>query len=207
MGNQSMAMVVPAAFPANTMAELVALAKARPGQLNYASAGIGSIGHLTGELLKSERSLDIVHVPYKGTPEALTAIISGDVQMSLVAMPAAEPQIKAGKVKALAITGDKRERGLPDVPTMAEAGFPSIGDSVWYAILVPAGTPREVINLLNAAFRKALARPATIERMANSAKTATTSSTPEAASTYVRAQIAKWNTVARQAGIKIPVAK
>jgi len=207
MGNQSMALLVPAAFPANSMAEFVSLAKARPGKLNYASAGIGSIGHLAGELLKSERGLDIVHVPYKGTPEALTAIIAGDIQMSLVAMPAAEPQIKAGKVKALAVTGDKREPGLPNVPTMAEAGFPSIGDSVWYAILVPTGTPREVINQLNAAFRKALARPATIERMANSAKTSTSVSTPDEAANYVRSQIAKWNTVAKQAGIKMQANK
>ncbi len=207
MGLQSMALVVPAAFPANSMAELASLAKARPGKLNYASAGIGSIGHLTGELFKSERGLDIVHVPYKGTPEALTAIIAGDVQMSLVAMPAAEPQIKAGKVKALAVTGDKREPSLPQIPTMAEAGFPSMGDSVWYAILVPAGTPRDIITQLNAAFHKALARPSTIERMAGSAKTSTTTSTPEGAATYVRAQIAKWNTVARQAGIKKQGAK
>lgn len=207
MGLQGMALVVPPAFPANSMADLVALAKAKPGRLNYGSAGIGSIGHLTGELLKSERSLDIVHVPFKGTPEALTAVMTDQVQMSLVAMPTVEPQIKAGKVKALAVTGDKREPGLPQVPTMAEAGFPSLGDSVWYAILVPAGTSHEVIGQLNRAFRTALGRADTVQRLASAAKTSTTSSTPEEATAYVRAQIAKWTAVAKQAGIRKEAAK
>ena len=207
VGQQKLALVVSSSFPANSMAELVAMAKARPGKLNYASAGVGSIGHLTGELLKSERGLDIVHVPFKGTPEALTAIMSGEVQMSLVAMPAVEPQITANKVKALAVTGDKRHSTLPDVPTMAEAGFPSMGDSVWYALLVPAGTPRQIIDQLNAVFHKVLTQPATVERLANSAKTLASTSTPEKASAYVRAQVAKWNAIAKQAGIKREAAK
>ena len=207
MGLQNMALVVPPAFPANSMEDLVKLAKASPGKLNYASAGVGSIGHLTGELLKSERGLDIVHVPFKGTPEALTAIISGEVQMSLVSMPAAEPQIKAGKVKALGVTGESRHPALPEVPTMAEAGFPSMGDSVWYAVLVPAGTPRDVIGRLNAAFHKALAQPATVERMTGSAKTIPATSTPEQASAYVRSQVAKWNAIAKQAGVKAQASK
>ena len=207
VGQQKLALVVSSSFPANSMAELVAMAKARPGKLNYASAGVGSIGHLTGELLKSERGRDIVHVPFKGTPEALTAIMSGEVQMSLVAMPAVEPQITANKVKALAVTGDKRHSTLPDVPTMAEAGFPSMGDSVWYALLVPAGTPRQIIDQLNAVFHKVLTQPATVERLANSAKTLASTSTPEKASAYVRAQVAKWNAIAKQAGIKREAAK
>ncbi len=202
MGLQKLVLVVPTALPANTMNEFVALAKASPGKLNYASAGIGSIGHLTGELLKSERGLDIVHVPFKGTPEAMTAIMTGEVQMSLVSQPAVEPQIRAQKVKALGVTGEKRAPSLPDVPTMAEAGYPSMGDSVWYAILVPAGTPKDLIAQLNAAFRKALTAPATIERLESSAKTTAATSTPEEASTYVRAQVAKWNAIARQAGVK-----
>jgi tripartite-type tricarboxylate transporter receptor subunit TctC len=185
----------------------VALAKASPGKLNYASAGNGSIGHLTGELLKNERSLDIVHVPFKGTPEALTAIIAGEVQMGLIAMPAVEPQIKAGKVKALGVTGNKRYTGLPDVPTMAEAGFPSIGDSVWYAVLVPAGTPKDVIVQLNSAFRQVLAKPATIERLEGPAKTSPTVSTPQEATAYVRGQIVKWNSVASRAGLRPQASK
>ena len=198
MGLQSMAFVVPPSPPANSMAELAALAKARPGKLNYASAGVGSIGHLTGELLKNERSLDIVHVPFKGTPEALTAILSGDVHMGLISMPAVEAQIKAGKVRALGVTGGKRHDGLPNVPTMAEAGFASMGDSVWYAVLVPAATPKEVIMQLNSAFRQALSKPATVERLEGPAKTSPAFSTPQEASAYVRAQIAKWAGVARR---------
>jgi len=202
MGSQPMAFVVPPNLPANSMAELVVLAKSRAGKMNYASAGVGSIGHLAGELLKIERSLDIVHVPFKGTPDVLTAIMTGDVQMGLVAMPAAEPQIKAGKVKAIAVTGTKRHGGLPDVPTLVESGFPSLSDSVWYAILVPAGTPREVVTQLNGAFRQALARPATIERLEGPAKTTPAFSTSQEATDYVRGQVAKWNRVATQAGLK-----
>jgi tripartite-type tricarboxylate transporter receptor subunit TctC len=202
MGSQAMALVVPPDLPVKSMAELAALAKSRPGKFNYASAGVGSIGHLTGELLKNERGLDIVHVPFKGTPEVLGAIMTGDVQMGLVAMPAAEPQIKAGKVKALGVTGERRHPGLPDVPTMAEAGFPSLGDSVWYAVLVPAGTPREVVAQLNGAFRRTLAKPATVERLEGPAKTAPAVSTPQEAVAYVQAQLAKWNGVAAQAGLK-----
>lgn len=202
LGDQGMVLVVPASLPVKSMNDLVALAKAKPGQLNYASAGTGSIGHLVGELLKEERGVDIVHVPFKGTPEALTATITGDVQMSLVAMPAAEPQIKAGKVKALAVTGKKRFSGLPDVPTMAEAGYPSLGDSVWYAVLAPAGTPKEIVAQLNAALRQAVANPATVERLTQSAKAEPAVSTPQEAAAYVRAQVAKWNGVAAHAGLK-----
>jgi tripartite-type tricarboxylate transporter receptor subunit TctC len=202
MGLQGMAFVVPTSLRADSMAELAALAKASPGKLNYASAGIGSIGHLTGELLKNERALDIVHVPFKGTPEALTAIITGEVQMGLIAMPAVAAQIKAGKVKALAVTGSERQAGLPDVPTLAEAGFPSMSDSVWYAVLVPAGTPKDVVDRLNGAFRQALTQPATVERLEGPAKTTPTVSTPQEATAYVRAQIAKWSGVASQAGLK-----
>jgi len=202
MGQQGMAFVVPTSLPVSSMPELVALAKSSPGKLNYASAGIGSIGHLTGELLKSDRSLDIVHVPYKGTPDALTAIVAGDVQMGLIAMPAVEPQIKAGKVKALGVTGTQRYAGLPDVPTLVESGLSSISDSVWYAVLVPAGTPADVITQLNGAFRKALSQPATIARLEGPAKTTPTDSTPQEATAYVRAQIEKWSGVSRKAGLK-----
>jgi tripartite-type tricarboxylate transporter receptor subunit TctC len=207
MGLQGMAFVVPASLPVNSMAEFVALAKASPGKLNYASAGIGSIGHLTGELLKNDRSLDIVHVPFKGTPEALGAIISAEVQMAQIAMPAVEGQIKTGKVKALAVTGNKRYAGLPDVPTMAEAGFPSLGDSVWYVVLAPAATPPDVIARLNAAFRETLARPATVERLEGPAKTTPAVSTPQEANAYVRAQIDKWSAVATKAGLRPQQAK
>ena len=202
MGEQGMAFVVPVNLPVRSMAELAALAKAQPGKLNYASAGVGSIGHLTGELLKSDRALDIVHVPFKGTPEVLTAIMNGDVQMGMVTMPAVEPQVKAGKIKALGVTGARRHPGLPDVPTLVEAGFPSLSDSVWYAVLVPAGTPREIVAQLNSAFRNALSRPATVERMEGPAKTTPAVSTPQEATAYVQAQVAKWGKVAAQAGLK-----
>jgi tripartite-type tricarboxylate transporter receptor subunit TctC len=207
VGEQPMVFVVPASFPADSMNALVALAKSKPRGLNYASAGVGSIGHLTGELLNTERGIDIVHVPFKGTPEALTAIISGEVQMGLITVPAAEPQIKAGKVKPIAVTGVKRYPGLPQVPTLVEAGFPSLSDSVWYAVLAPAATPPEIVAKLNAALRQAIAQPATIERLEGPAKTSPRSSTPQEATSHVRAQLAKWNAVAAKAGLKPPAAK
>lgn len=202
MGEQPMVYVVPATLPVKTMADFVALARSQPGKLNYASAGIGSIGHLTGEVLKAERGVDIVHIPFKGTPEALVAVMNNEAQVGLITVPAAEPQIRAGKVKAIAMTGAKRFPGLPDVPTFAESGFPSLSDSVWYAVLVPAGTPREIVNRLNAAFRKAIAMPATVERLEGPAKTSPAISTPQEATAYVRAQLAKWSGVAAKAGLK-----
>jgi tripartite-type tricarboxylate transporter receptor subunit TctC len=207
LGEQPMVFVVPASLPVKSMSDLVKLAKARPGKLNYASAGIGSIGHLAGEVLNKDRGIELVHVPFKGTPAALTAIVAGDVQMGLITVPAAEPQIKAGKVKALAVTGARRYAGLPEVPTLVESGLPSLGDSVWYAVLAPAGTPPAIIDKLNAAFRQALAKPETVARLEGPAKTTPTVSTPQEATAYVRAQLAKWNGVAAQAGLKPPPAK
>jgi tripartite-type tricarboxylate transporter receptor subunit TctC len=201
MGEQPMVFVVPASLPAKSMNELVALAKSQPGKMNYASAGVGSIGHLAGEVLKNERGIDLVHVPFKGTPEALTAVMNGEVQMGLITVPAAEPQIKAGKVKAVAVTGSKRYAGLPDVPTFVESGFPSLSDSVWYAVLVPAGTPREIVTQLNSAFRQAIAKPATVERLEGPAKTSPAISTPQEATAYVRSQVTKWSGVASKAGL------
>lgn len=207
VGEQAMALVVPPKLPVASMQDLVAFAKAHPGKLNYASAGTGSIGHLTGELLKNERAIDIVHVPFKGTPEALTAIMTDEVQLALVAMPAAEPQIRAGKVKVLGVTGAQRQPTLPKVPTMAEAGFASMGDSVWYAVLVPAGTPAAVVATLNAALRRTLAQPATVDLMQRSASMQATSSTPQEADAYVHAQLAKWAAVAARAGLHKAAAK
>lgn len=207
MGEQPMVYVVPAALPVKTMADFVALAKSQPGKLNYASAGVGSIGHLTGEVLKNERGVDIVHIPFKGTPEALVAVMNNEAQVGLITVPAAEPQIKAGKVKAIAVTGTKRFPGLPEVPTFVEAGFPSLSDSVWYAVLVPAGTPREIVAQLNTAFRQAIAKPATVERLEGPAKTSPAISTPQEATAYVRAQLAKWSGVAAKAGLKPQPAK
>ncbi|GAA4328878.1 tripartite tricarboxylate transporter substrate binding protein [Pigmentiphaga soli] len=202
LGLQPFVLVVPESLPANSVSELVALAKARPGKFNYASAGVGSIGHLQWELLKTERGIDLVHVPYKGTPETVVGMLAGEVQMSLVSLPAAMPQIKAGKLKALGVTGDKRAPELPSVPTMAEAGFPSLGDSVWYAILAPAGTPQAVVDKLNAAFGRTLRDPETISRLAAVGTDATTSS-PQEAADYVRAQVAKWGKVVSDAKIRV----
>jgi tripartite-type tricarboxylate transporter receptor subunit TctC len=201
MGEQPMAFVVPTSLPVNSMAELVDYARSHPGKLNYASAGIGSIGHLTGELLRIDRSLNLVHVPYKGTPEALTAIMTGEVQMGLIAMPSVESQIRAGKVKVLGVTGKARDPALPNVPTLVESGLSSLSDSVWYAVLVPSGTPRNVEDRLNKAFRQALAQPATIERLERAANVSPTVSSPQEATAYVRAQIVKWSNVANEAGL------
>lgn len=201
LGMQPFLLAVPPSLPVNSIAELVALAKSKPGELNYATGGTGSIGHLQWELLKMERNVDVAHIPFRGTPEAMAELMSGRVHMSLVAFPTGLPQAKAGKVKALAVTGEKRAPELPDLPTMAEAGFPSMGDSVWYAVLAPAGTPKDIIARLNAAFEAALAAPGAVELLMK-AGTTPKRSTPDEAAAYVRTQVSKWAKVAAHARIR-----
>ncbi|MDO8683849.1 MAG: tripartite tricarboxylate transporter substrate binding protein [Armatimonadota bacterium] len=204
VGIQPYVLVVPPLLPVNSIKELIALARSKPGQLNYATSGIGGLGHLQWEMIKKERNIDIVHIPRKGTSEALTDILAGRVQILLTPLPTGLPQIKAGRVKALGVTGDKRALQLPDVPTVYDAGFPSLNDSVWYAILVPAGTPKEIVTQINAAFVKTLLKPDAIERLARAA-TEPKSSTPEESATFIKAQVAKWAKVINDAGIRIDV--
>ncbi len=151
-------MVLNPAVPAQSVTEFIALAKAQPGKLNYASAGSGSTLHLAGELFKSLAGVDIVHVPYRGAT-GITDLIAGAVQLSFAGLPQTLPHVKAGRLRALAVTTLRRAAAVPDLPTIAEAGVPGYEVDPWYGVIAPAGTPRAIIDRLNAAFAQALAAP------------------------------------------------
>jgi len=153
-------LIVRASFPARDLKELIALARQKPGELNYASIGIGSAPHLGAELFKSVAKVDITHVPYRGSSaQAITALIAGDVAMFLVGTSTAVPHIKSGALRGLAVTAAKRVDGLAEVPTFAEAGLPGVDVSLWFAVLVPSGTPAAIINKLNADIAQVVADP------------------------------------------------
>jgi tripartite-type tricarboxylate transporter receptor subunit TctC len=145
-----MIMVINSSVPANTVKELIALAKAKPGALNYATSSSGGAGHLAGELFKIEAGVDIVHVPYKGTSQALNDVVGGQVQMSIQSIVSTVAQIRSGRLKGLAVSGDSRFPGLPQVPTFAESGLPGVEAKVVYGILAPAGTAKQTVEKLAA---------------------------------------------------------
>src|SRR6185503_14907279 len=146
-------------LPAKNIPELLALARAKPGTLNYSSAGSGTTQHLSGELFKMRAGVDIVHIPYKGTAPSLTGVISGDVQFSFANVPAILGHVRAGRLRALAVTSARRSDLMPDVPTMKEAGVAGVEVTVWYGLLAPAGTPRDIVSTLSAACIKAARSP------------------------------------------------
>jgi len=186
-------------LPVNTMQELVAYAKANPGKLNYASVGIGSPGHIAGELLKLKTGINMVHVPYKGGGPAVTDTLGGQVQVLIVSIPAAFQFVKAGKLRAIAVASDKRSLSAPDIPTIAEQGIDCVVNS-WYGMLVPAKTPPAVVAKLNAAMVKALSTPETKEKLfAQGAEAA--SSTPAEFEALIRDELRKWDYVIREAKI------
>jgi tripartite-type tricarboxylate transporter receptor subunit TctC len=187
--------------PAQSVRELIALAKAQPGKLNYASAGSGSTLHLAGELFKSLAGVDIVHVPYKGASGLITDLIAGAVQLSIAGLPQALPHVKTGRLKALAVTTLRRAAAAAELPTIAEAGVPGYEVDPWYGVIAPGGTPRAVVEQLNAAIRRALAAPDIREKfMAQGLEPR--ANTPAEFATLIRDEIAKWSKVVRDAGIK-----
>lgn len=186
---------------AKSVQDLVALAKAKPGVLNYASGGQGTPLHLVPELFKQAAGVDIVHVPYKGSGPAATAVLAGDAQMMFGSMVATVSQAKAGKLRALAVTSPQRVAALPEVPTLTETGFPGVEASSWYGILAPAGTPRPVIAKLNAEIVKAVASPDFRETLLAQGQEPM-SSTPEEFRAFIRSELERWTRVVRAAGIK-----
>jgi len=152
-------LVVHPSIPANSVAELTALLKTKPGQLNFGSGGKGIQSHISGEMYKSAVSVNMVHIPYKGTIQAVTDLVAGQIQIVFSDMVPAMPQIKAGRLRALAVTSPQRSAALPDVPTMIEAGVPNFDASVWWALVAPKGTPAEIVNRINADLAKIMALP------------------------------------------------
>ena len=196
-------LVVDAASPYRSVKDLLADAKAKPGTINYASAGTGSSTHLSGELLKSLGQVDIVHVPYKGTGEALTDVMAGRVQMMLAPTVSAVPFVEQGRLRALGVTTSKRAASLPNVPTLAEAGVPGYAFDSWFGILAPAGTPRDVIAKLNTEVVKALALADVKEKLLGLGAEATPS-TPEDFDRFIKAEVVKLEPVVKQSGASAP---
>jgi tripartite-type tricarboxylate transporter receptor subunit TctC len=195
-------LMVHPSLPVKSVKELVALAKARPGQINYASSGPGGSGHLAGELFKYVTRTDLVHVPYRGAPPALMDLAAGQVQTMFGTMLASVPLIRNGKLRAVAVTGPKRSIAVPDVPTFAESGLPSYDASSWNGILVPAGTPRPIVERLSAEIVKIMHTPGVLDRLAADGPVPVGNS-PDAFAAMINAEQAKWSKVIREANIRI----
>ena len=195
-------LVVNPEVPANSVAELIALAKEKPGELNFASSGNGSSIHLSGELFKAMTGVDIVHVPYKGSGPAVVDLLGGQVQMMFDNLPSSAPQIKAGKLRPLGVTSKERSPTLPDVPTIAEAGVPGYEALSWFGVLVPAGTPDAIVAKLQNEIAKALADPTMRERFAELGAVPVGGTSAEFAD-LITAETAKWAKVVQDAGIKL----
>src|SRR5256885_1338226 len=194
-------LVVHPSTPARTVQELIALAKAKPGTLNFASAGVGSSSHLAGELFRVLAGAAIVHVPYKGAGPAMVDVLSGQVQLYFATMPAAMPHVKSGKLAPVAVTSARRSQALPDLATIAESGVPGYEASTWYGALAPAHTPPAVIARLHAEIVKVLADPALRARLADQGFEPVGNS-PEEFGAYIRSEIAKWGKAIPDAGIR-----
>jgi tripartite-type tricarboxylate transporter receptor subunit TctC len=194
-------MLVHPSVPAKTLKEFIALARSRPGKLNYGSGGAGTTNHLANELLKSLEKLNIVHVPYKGATFAAQGLMGGEVDEVVLAVAPALPFIKSGRVRAIAVLSEKRVRTLPDVPTAAESGLPNFKMSIWYAMFVPAGTPRDIINHLYREAEKALQDPELLARMSNAGMDPWLG-TPEELGKLLRAEITRFAKIAQSAGLK-----
>jgi tripartite-type tricarboxylate transporter receptor subunit TctC len=187
--------------PANNIRELIALAKAQPGKLNFASVGTGSPGHIAGELFKLKTGVDIVHIPYKGGGPAVTDTLGGQVQLLFVTLPAAMQHVKAGRLKALAVTSDKRSLAAPDIPTIAESGVPDCVVNSWYGALAPAKTPPAIVAKLQAAFAKVLSMPEVKDKLfAQGAEGAP--STSADFERRIHDELRQWEYVIREAKIK-----
>jgi tripartite-type tricarboxylate transporter receptor subunit TctC len=187
--------------PARTVQELVALAKASPGKLAIASSGNGTSSHLAGEMLKWRAGIDLVHVPYKGSAPAMTDLLGGQVQVMVDNLITALPQVKAGKLRALAVTGAQRVPELPDVPTVAESGFPGFEVTVWVGLLTHAKSPPEAVAKLHSEIARVLALPHVRQRLAEMGG-ASLPMTPAQFGDFIRQETEKWGTVVRQAGIR-----
>ena len=194
-------MVVHPSVPANTLAEFIALAKAKPAGLNYASSGPGTPYHMAGELFKSMAGVDIVHVPYKGSAGARTDILGGQVQMMFDAITTMAPNVRAGKLKALGTSGKVRSGVLPEVPTLSEAGVPGYDAVIWLGIMAPAATPRPIVEKLNAEITKITAAPEMREAWAKQGAIALSMGTDEFAK-YMREDIEKWARIVKLSGAK-----
>ena len=195
-------LVVPPSFPANSVQDVIRLAKAKPGELTFASSGAGTSIHLSGEMFKSMAGIDMTHIPYKGSAPMLIDLLSAQVNMAFDNLSASMVHIKAGKLRALATTGAKRAPALPDLPTVSEAGLPGYEATSWNAIYAPAGTPKEIIDKLNRESNVVLQSPETRRYFAEQGAEAG-GGTPAELAAFNRAELAKWAKVVKDSGAKV----
>jgi len=193
-------MVTHPSVPARTLAEFIAYARANPGKHNFGSGGLGTSNHLAGELFNLRTGAGLIHVPYKGVNLAMNGVLAGEVHLVFLGVPVPAPHIKAGRLRGLAILGRERSPLIPDVPTAAEAGLADFDVTTWYGVLAPAGTPRPIIQRLNAELTKMMQAADVKERLATMGTDPLTS-TPEQFDAYIKQEIAKWGEVIRKAGL------
>jgi len=201
IASSPLVLAVPANSPYKTAKDLLAAAKAKPGDLTFASAGTGTSPHLAGELLKSVTHVDVTHVPYKGSGPAVTDLIAGHVQFMFDTALIVGPHIKAGKLRPLAVTSSKRVKTLPDVPTLVEAGLPGYEIGSWQAIFAPAGTPKPIVQKLNTSIVGVLKMPDVQERLAGLGMD-TVAGTPDELGQFQKAEVVKWSKIVKEANIK-----
>lgn len=202
VASHSLVLIVPASSPSRSVKDLIALAKAKPGQLNFGSWGEGSLAHLSGELLKRSAGIEMTHVPYKGVPQAVTDILGGRLPLMFATMPGGLPSIRQGGTRALAVTSRTREPLLPEVPTMIESGYPAFEVLSWRALYAPAGTPKTIVARLDRELLKVLDMP-DVKASIAAAGFAPMTSTPEELDAFAKSELAKWSKVARAAGVRI----
>ena len=202
VGTMPYSLLVPVSLPVKSIKELVELAKSKPGQLNFGSNGVGGAPHLLAEMLKMVGKIDIVHVPYKGTNEVIADLLAGRVQLLFAPLVTGRPLVLDGKLRALGVCGAKRSPALPDVPTMAEAGFPTLDIPNWYAILAPAGTPKAIVTRLNTEVAKIMGMADVKERLVLQG-VEPRSTTPEEATTYIKQDVATWAKVIKDSGVQM----
>lgn len=195
-------LVVHPSLPVKSVRDLIILAKARPGQLNYASTGAGQSTHLSMELFKTMAGINVVHIPYKGSSPALADLLGGQVSLMFDNMPSSLPHVKAGKLRALAVSTLKRSPAMPQLPTVAESGLPGFEVSVWFGVLAPAGTSRDIVSKLNSAIVKSLQSPDVRERLAGQGAEAI-GNTPEQFTAQMQRDLVKWAKVVKDSGVKL----
>ncbi len=201
-GTTPMILVIHPSLPARTLKELMALAKARPGELTYGSAGTGSTPHLGAELLKHTARVDITHVPYKSAALVVPELIGGQVSMLFSGMPLAMPHVRAGRLRALAVSTSSRSAAAADVPTVAESGFPGFDITNWFGIFVPAGTPKDVIDTLYREIARGVSAPDVKERLSKEGG-AVNPISPDEYARFIQAEIAKYARIIKEAGIRV----
>jgi tripartite-type tricarboxylate transporter receptor subunit TctC len=199
IGSAPSSLVVHPSFPVKTVAELIAYARANPGKVNFGSAGVGTVNHITGEYFARATGISLVHIPYKGTGPAMSDLLGGHIPMAFAPIPATHANISAGLLRALAVTSTGRNRLLPDVPTMIEAGVPGFDASLCYGLVAPAGTPRPIVDRLNAALRAALAS-AEVKKQLELDGTEIIPGTPEQYADFIDKDEKKWSELVKASG-------